>query len=80
MKTFVNLRQYLAEVFLELEMFQTKFVEKIKIHILCSNTGARTNCIIRASGISNLCKRLYSMPDESRVCSHPAYYTAVYRE
>jgi len=24
MKTFVNLRQYLAEFFLELEMFQTK--------------------------------------------------------
>ena len=27
----------------------------------------RTNCIITASGIVTLCKRLYSMPDESRV-------------
>jgi len=49
---------------------------------------------ITASGIVTLCKRLYSMPDESRlqsslfssgilyraVCSHPAYCTAVYRE
>ena len=25
----------------------------------------RTNCIITASGIVTLCKRLYSMPDES---------------
>ena len=26
----------------------------------------RTNCIITASGIVTLCKRLYTMPDESR--------------
>ena len=30
----------------------------------------RTNCIITASGIVTRCKRLYSMPDESRLlCS-----------
>ena len=30
----------------------------------------RTNCIITASGIVTLCKRLYSMPDESKLlCS-----------
>ena len=30
----------------------------------------RTNCIITASGIVTLCKRLYSVPDESRLlCS-----------
>ena len=27
----------------------------------------RINCIITASGIVTLCKRLYSMPDESRL-------------
>jgi len=27
----------------------------------------RTNCIITAYGIVTLCKRLYSMPDESRL-------------
>jgi hypothetical protein len=27
----------------------------------------RSNCIITASGIVTLCKRLYSMPDESRL-------------
>ena len=40
----------------------------------------RTNCIITASSIVTLCKRLYSMPDESGLlcrafCSHPAYCT-----
>ena len=34
MKTFSHLWQYLAEVFLEWEMFQINVVEKIKIHIL----------------------------------------------
>jgi hypothetical protein len=29
----------------------------------------RTNCIITASGIVTLCKRLYSMPEESRLQS-----------
>ena len=29
----------------------------------------RTNCIITASGIVTVCKRLYSMPDESRLQS-----------
>ena len=38
MKTFSHLWQYLAEVFLEWKMFQTKVVEKIKTHILCSVT------------------------------------------
>ena len=36
MKTNMHLWSYLAELFLELEMFQTKVVEKLKIHILCS--------------------------------------------
>ena len=33
MKTFLHLWQYLAEFFLEWEMFQVKVVEKIKTHI-----------------------------------------------
>jgi hypothetical protein len=36
MKTYTCLWQYLAEFFLEWEIFQIKVVEKIKIHILCS--------------------------------------------
>jgi len=38
MKTNINLWSYLAHFFLEWEMFQTKFVEEIKTHILCSVT------------------------------------------
>jgi hypothetical protein len=35
MKTNLHFLSYLAHFFLEGEMFQTKFVEKIKTHILC---------------------------------------------
>jgi hypothetical protein len=35
MKSYVNL-WYIAKCFLEQEMFETKFVEKMKINILCS--------------------------------------------
>jgi hypothetical protein len=38
MKTCVHLWWYLAEFFLESEMFQTKEVEKIKTHVLFSMT------------------------------------------
>jgi hypothetical protein len=33
MTTYVHLWQYLAELFLEWEMFQTQAVEKLKTHI-----------------------------------------------
>ena len=35
MKTDMHLWSYPAQLFLELEMFQTKFVEEINTHILC---------------------------------------------
>jgi hypothetical protein len=38
MNTNVYLWSYLTQFFLEWEMFQTKVVEKIKTHILCSIT------------------------------------------
>jgi hypothetical protein len=41
MKTLLRTWQYLAEFFLEWEMFQTKVAEKIKTHILCSVTFFR---------------------------------------
>jgi hypothetical protein len=36
METYLHLWQYLSRFFLEWGMFQTKAVEKIKTHILCS--------------------------------------------
>ena len=44
MKTNLHFWSYLAQLFLELEMFQTKVVEKIKTHILCSKTFFRQSC------------------------------------
>ena len=38
MKTDIRLWQYLAEFFLEWEIFQTKFVQKIKTHFIFSVT------------------------------------------
>jgi hypothetical protein len=38
MKTFRHLWQYVAELFLEWEIFQMKVVAKIKAHVLCSIT------------------------------------------
>jgi hypothetical protein len=35
MRTYVHLWSYLAELFLEWEMFETRVVQKIKTHILC---------------------------------------------
>jgi hypothetical protein len=42
----------------------------------------RTNCTVTASGIVTLCKQLYSMPVENRlcrVCSEPVYCTVLYK-
>jgi hypothetical protein len=44
MQTFRHLWQYIAEFFLEWEMFQIKVVDKIKIHILYSITFLRKSC------------------------------------
>jgi len=38
MKTDIHLWQYVAHFFLEWDSFQTKVVEKIQTHILCSIT------------------------------------------
>jgi hypothetical protein len=44
MNIYVHLWQYLAEFFLEREMFETKVVQKIKIHILHSVTFFWKSC------------------------------------
>jgi hypothetical protein len=42
---FSHLWQYLAELFLEWEMFQMKVVQKIRSHILCSITFSEKHAI-----------------------------------
>ena len=44
MKTDIRFLSYLAQFFSEWEMFQTKVVQKIKTHILCSVTFFRKSC------------------------------------
>jgi hypothetical protein len=44
MRTNTHFSSYLAQFFLTLEMFQTKVVKKIKIHILCSITFFEKSC------------------------------------
>jgi len=44
MKTETHFWSYLAQFFLEWEMFQTNVVQKIKTHILCSVTFFRKLC------------------------------------
>jgi hypothetical protein len=44
MMTFSHLWQYLAKFFLEWEMFHTKVVDKIKIHILYLITFLQKSC------------------------------------
>jgi hypothetical protein len=44
MKTFWHLWQYLAEFFLKWDIFQIKFVEKVKTHILWSVPIFRKSC------------------------------------
>jgi len=46
MKSYANLWQYLAEFFLEWEMFQTRGVKKIKTHILYSMTLFRKSRLL----------------------------------
>jgi len=41
-----NLYLYLTQFLLEWEMIQTKRVENIKIHILCSKTYFRKSCLV----------------------------------
>jgi hypothetical protein len=44
MKTNIYFLLHLAQFFLEWEIFQTKIVEKIETHILCSVTVPRKSC------------------------------------
>jgi hypothetical protein len=53
MKIYTHLWWYLTEFFFELEMFQTKFVKKIKKHILCSITFSR-NCAVYETMCRNM--------------------------
>ena len=55
--------QFLYSITICILHYNPRHISSIEIPIF-----RRTNCIITASGIVTLCKRLYSMPDEIRLC------------
>ena len=47
MKTYVHVWQYLAEFFLEWELFNKKVLEKIKTHFTFNNLGLKIVTFLR---------------------------------
>ena len=56
--------QFLYSITIYILHYNSRHVSNITVLIF-----RRSNCIITASGIVSLCKRLYGMPDESRLLS-----------
>ena len=57
MKTDIHLWSYLVQFFLEWEMLQTKAVQKIKTHILCSVTFFPENRTVYEKMWKNIVER-----------------------
>ena len=55
MKTDVHFRSYLASLSLEWKMFQTKVVEKLETHIVCSVTFFQKSCRLW-DNVENACR------------------------
>jgi hypothetical protein len=70
METDVHLWPYLAKFFLEWEMFQTKVVQKIKTHILCSIRCSRKSWRLWEN--VEKYSRAGQAPDEDTRCMHIA--------
>ena len=69
MKTNVHLWQYLAEFFLEWEMFRTKVIQWIKTHILCPVTFlSRKSCCLWAN--VEKCGRMGQFIDDKMAYTH----------
>ena len=68
MQTNMHFWSYLAQFFLEWEMFQTKVVEKIKTHIFCSVTVFRKSC--RLWEYVEKYRRAEQITDDNRVHAH----------
>jgi len=68
MKTDTHFWSYLAQFFLEWEMFLTKVVEKIKTHILCSVTFSQKS--FRLWGNVEKCGRYAQTTDDNMARAH----------
>ena len=75
--TNIHFWSYLAQFFLEWEMFQTKVAEKIKTHILCSVTFFRKSCRVW-DNVEKYC-RAWQATDDNMAHAHCTLYTKRYR-
>ena len=63
MKTDIHFWSYLAQFFLEWEMFQTEVVEKIKTHILCSVIFRKKKSFQLLDNVEKYCRAGQSTDD-----------------
>jgi hypothetical protein len=90
MNTYIHVWKYLAEFFLEWEIFQTKVVQKIETHILCPITFHENravyeimwkNMVERQASDDNITRRMRfacwinKATDTHRICNTYCYYT-----
>ena len=68
MKTKILFSLYLAQFFLEREMFQTKVAQKIKTHILCSITFSRKSCRL-LDNVKKQCEAGQAADDKCAACA-----------
>ena len=80
MKTNIGFWSFLAQFFLEWDMFQTKVVEKIKTRILCLTTffcSPRKSCRVW-DNVEKCCKA-WQATDDNMARAHWTLYTKRYR-
>ena len=68
MRTNTHFWSYLAQFFLEREMFQIKVVEKIKTHVLCSVTFFKKSCLLWDN--MEICCTAGQVTDDSMAHAH----------
>jgi hypothetical protein len=76
-KTNIRSGSQLAQFFLERDMFEIKFVEKIKTHILCAITFFRKPCRLW-DNVEKYC-RTGPVTDDNVALAHCMLYTVGYR-
>jgi hypothetical protein len=74
MKTCEHLRQYLAEFFLELEMFQTKLLKEIKTHFMFNASFSTNRAVYEVMGENIVEPETLLMTIERGSCALPAGY------
>ena len=59
METNIHFWSYLAQLFLEWEMFQTNIIENIKTHILCAITFLKKKIVTLRDNVKKHCRAMF---------------------